>query len=381
MIDAVTFTQDLIRCPSVTPKDEGVFDLLERTLQSLGFETTRLPFEEEGTDDVMNLYARLGTAAPNFCFAGHLDVVPEGDVTGWTVDPFSAEIKDGYLYGRGAADMKGAVACFVEAVQNFVAVQGKDFGGSISFLITGDEEGPAINGTRKMLEWLDQKGETIDHCLVGEPTNPKTLGEMMKVGRRGSINFNLTVHGTQGHVAYPHRADNPLPRLVRMLDKLIEKPLDDGNAYFDASSLSLTSIDCGNPVENIIPAEATAKFNIRFNNIHTGAGLEAYVRETFDALDENYSLKVRLSGESFMSPPGLLPDLIAKATEEVTGRSPERSTSGGTSDARFIKDACPVAEFGLVGQTMHKANECVRVEDIQNLTKIYQSILTYYFRE
>ncbi|NVK17197.1 MAG: succinyl-diaminopimelate desuccinylase [Methylocystaceae bacterium] len=381
MIDTITFTQDLIRCPSVTPKDEGVFDLLQGALEDMGFTCHRLPFQEDGTERVENLYARFGTEAPNFCFAGHLDVVPVGDEAGWTYDPFGGEIHDGRLYGRGAADMKGAVAAFVEAAQNFLKAKGDDFKGSISFLITGDEEGPAINGTKKVLEWMDQQGEIMDHCLVGEPTNPQCMGEMMKVGRRGSINSRLVVHGTQGHVAYPHRADNPLPRLVKMLDALISDELDQGNEFFDPSSLSITTIDCGNEVENVIPGEAEARFNIRYNNIHTGASLEKWIRETLDKVDTNYTLTTRISGESFMSPQDVLTDLIAAATEKVTGVAPERSTSGGTSDARFITHSCTVAEFGLVGQTMHKVDENVLVEDLQNLTKIYETILADYFNE
>ncbi|GGF53743.1 succinyl-diaminopimelate desuccinylase [Terasakiella brassicae] len=381
MIETVAFAQDLIRCPSVTPKDEGVFDLLQTTLEGMGFTCHRLPFQEDGTERVENLYARFGTQAPNFCFAGHLDVVPVGDEKGWTFAPFGAEIHNGRLYGRGAADMKGAVAAFVEAAQNFIQEQGDNFKGSISFLITGDEEGPAINGTKKVLEWMEEQGEVMDHCLVGEPTNPQCMGEMMKVGRRGSINSVLTVHGTQGHVAYPHRADNPLPRLVKMLEALIADPLDNGNEFFDPSSLSLTTIDCGNEVENVIPGEVTAKFNIRYNNIHTGASLEKWIRETLDKVDTNYSLKTRISGESFMSDQDILTDLIEKATQKVTGVQPERSTSGGTSDARFITHSCTVAEFGLVGQTMHKVDENVLVEDLQSLTKIYQTILTDYFNE
>ncbi|WP_135081714.1 succinyl-diaminopimelate desuccinylase [Terasakiella sp. SH-1] len=381
MIDTISFAQELIRCPSVTPRDEGVFDLLQDTLEDLGFICHRLPFQEEGTERVENLYARIGTQAPNFCFAGHLDVVPVGDLSGWNFDPFAATIHDDRLYGRGAADMKGAVAAFVEAAQNFLKDQGDDFKGSLSFLITGDEEGPAINGTKKVLEWMEDQGEIMDHCLVGEPTNPKCMGEMMKVGRRGSINSVLTVHGTQGHVAYPQRADNPLPRLVKMMNALIADPLDQGNEFFDPSSLSITSIDCGNEVENVIPAEATAMFNIRYNNIHTGASLENWIRSTLDHVDTNYTLKTRISGESFMSPQDVLTDLIEQATEEVTGVAPERSTSGGTSDARFITHSCTVAEFGLVGQTMHKVDENVLIEDLTNLTKIYQRILENYFNE
>lgn len=381
MITTLKLAQDLIRCPSVTPRDEGVFDVLQNALEGLGFTCHRLTFSEEGTAPVENLYARFGTSAPNFCFAGHLDVVPVGDEQGWTYPPFGAEIHNGRLYGRGAVDMKGAVAAFVEATQNFLNEHRDDFKGSISFLITGDEEGPAINGTKKVLDWMAEQGEIVDHCLVGEPTNPHSMGEMMKVGRRGSINSVLTVHGTQGHVAYPHRADNPLPRLVKMLDALIAEPLDQGNDFFDASSLSLTSIDCGNDVENVIPGEATARFNIRYNNLHTGAALEKWIRTTLDQLDTNYTLKCRISGESFMSPPGILPELIEDATHTITGAKPERSTSGGTSDARFIKDACSVCEFGLVGQTMHKVDENVLIEDLENLQKIYHQVLVRYFKE
>ncbi len=380
-IDPVRFTADLIHCPSVTPAEGGALDLLEQTLAGLGFACHRLPFSEAGTPDVDNLYARFGDAAPNFCFAGHTDVVPTGPVTEWSADPFAAEIKDGGILGRGAADMKGAIAAFTAAAERFIGDGA--FAGSISYLITGDEEGPAINGTRKMLDWLDETGEKLDICVVGEPTNPTTLGEMVKIGRRGSMNMILTVEGTQGHVAYPHLADNAAHRLVKMLDALTAEPLDAGNDHFQPSSLQITSIDIGNPTENVIPGRAEGRFNIRFNDMHGSATLEAWIRETLDRVAEgtgSYDLSVRVSGESFIFQPGALSDLISDAIEKVTGRRPELSTTGGTSDARFIKNHCPVAEFGLISQTMHKVDERTDLEDINNLTEIYHAMLEAYFR-
>ncbi|WP_404384198.1 succinyl-diaminopimelate desuccinylase [Caenispirillum salinarum] len=379
LTDPLPLAQALIRRPSITPADEGALDVLQAALEALGFSCTRLPFGE-GDERVDNLYARLGTAAPNFCFAGHTDVVPVGQ--GWTLDPFAAEVKDGILYGRGASDMKGAIAAFVAAVARARAdwADGAP-GGSLSLLITGDEEGPAVNGTRKMLDWLRQTGETIDHCLVGEPTNPGRLGEMMKIGRRGSLNGVVTVHGSQGHVAYPHLADNPLPRLMRMMSALIEKPLDAGTAHFQPSNLEVTTIDVGNPATNVIPGKATARFNIRFNDLHTGERLTAWAREKLEVIDEggDHDLDIRISGESFLTPPGLLSDLVSGACEAVLGTRPELSTSGGTSDARFIKDLCPVVEFGMVGRSMHKSDENVAVADLEALTEVYRRIVSGYF--
>lgn len=379
-MDPVQFTADLIRCPSITPSEGGALDLLQRVLEDIGFTCHRLPFSDVDTPDVDNLYARYGSAAPNFCFAGHTDVVPTGPVDDWSVDPFSAEIKDDVLIGRGAADMKGAIAAFAAAAQRFI--DGGAFAGSISFLITGDEEGPAINGTRKMLDWLDENGEKLDICVVGEPSNPTELGEMIKIGRRGSMNMILTVNGTQGHVAYPHLADNAAHRLVAMLDALTATPLDEGNAHFQASSLQITSIDIGNPTENVIPGSAEARFNIRFNDMHTSATLESWIREKLDGVADgtDYDLKIRVSGESFVFEPGELSNLISDAAEKVVGRRPELSTTGGTSDARFIKNHCPVAEFGLISQTMHKVDERTKVEDINKLSEIYFAMLEAYFR-
>jgi succinyl-diaminopimelate desuccinylase len=377
VLDAVGLSRDLIRCPSVTPADAGALDVLRAALESIGFVCHDLTFSDEDTPDVRNLYARLGTAGPNFCFAGHTDVVPVGDEAAWTVDPFGAEIMDGVLYGRGASDMKSAVAAFATAASR-VAAQG-DLPGSISLLITGDEEGPAINGTKKVLDWMVEQGEQIDICLVGEPTNPARLGEMIKIGRRGSLSGWLTVKGAQGHTAYPHLADNPIPRLVQMLRHLTENELDQGSEHFQASTLAMTTIDVGNPANNVIPAQVKAAFNVRFNDLHSAASLEKWIRDGFDAVTDNYDLKLHCSGESFLTPPGLVSDLISEAVREQIGIEPELSTTGGTSDARFIRNFCPVAEFGLVGQTMHKVDERVNVEDIEALANIYTNILEKYF--
>lgn len=381
-LDPIDLASALIRCPSVTPRDEGALDVLSDALEASGFTCHRLRFEAPDTDPVDNLYARFGKGAPNFCYAGHTDVVPVGDAGEWSGDPFAGEVIDGVLHGRGAADMKGGIAAFVAAAAGFLGAQGADFDGSISFLITGDEEGPAINGTRKVLDWMKEQGETIDVCLVGEPTNPSALGDMVKIGRRGSMSCVLTVEGTQGHVAYPHLADNPVTRLVRMLAAVVDHPLDHGTEHFQPTNLEVSSIDVGNPASNVIPAKATARFNIRFNDTHTSDGLLAWLTESFEAAageGAGWSLKPHVTGEAFLTPPGALSDLIAGAVETVTGRRPELSTTGGTSDARFIKDVCPVAEFGLVSQTMHKTNEQVAVADIQQLRDIYRLILDRYF--
>ncbi|CCQ72211.1 succinyl-diaminopimelate desuccinylase [Magnetospira sp. QH-2] len=379
-VDPIVLAQGLIRCPSVTPAEGGALDLLQRTLEGLGFVCTRLPFSDLDTPDVDNLYARLGTTGRNFCFAGHTDVVPEGDTGAWTHNPFSGTIDEsGMLHGRGAADMKGAVAAFTAAVSRFIARRGKDFGGSISFLITGDEEGPSVNGTVKMLDWLADQGETLDASLVGEPTNPRDLGDMIKIGRRGSLSGFITINGTQGHAAYPHLADNPVHRLLKVLARLVE-PLDEGTDHFQPSSLQVTTVDVGNPATNVIPATAKATFNIRFNDLHTLDSLEAWAREILqEEAPDRFDLAVQRSGDAFLTPPGELSTLMADAVERVTGRRPELSTSGGTSDARFIKNFCPVAEFGLVGQTMHKVDERVPVETITQLTDIYEAILDGYF--
>lgn len=377
-IDPVALTQDLIRCPSVTPADAGALGVLQRLLEGMGFVCKRLVFEEAGTDPVDNLYARLGTGSPNFCFAGHTDVVPVGDSAAWTVDPFGAEIINGKLYGRGTSDMKGAIAAFTSAVKSFLDRNGAP-DGSISLLITGDEEGPSINGTRKVLDWMQANGEVIDACLVGEPTNPRTMGDMMKIGRRGSVTATLTAYGAQGHVAYPHLADNPLPRLTKALSMLADSPLDEGTPHFQPSTLAITTIDVGNPASNVIPAKGTAKFNIRFNDLHTPKSLEAHIRDVLEEVGGTWDLKMAVSGEAFLTPPGALVATVAGAVTAVTGKTPELSTSGGTSDARFIKNFCPVVEFGLVGQTMHKVDEHVDVADIRTLAAIYDRVLADFF--
>ena len=385
MVDTIKLAQDLIRRPSVTPADEGALDVLEACLDGLGFTCHRLPFGEgaEGPGArVDNLYARLGDGSPNFCFAGHTDVVPTGELDGWSVDPFGAEVTDGVLYGRGASDMKGAIASFVAAVAGFLQDRGRDFGGSISFLITGDEEGEAVNGTTKVLDWLAEKGETLDMCLVGEPTNPEALGDMIKIGRRGSLTGRVTVHGVQGHTAYPHLADNPVHRLVKMLDAITGPPLDNGTEHFQPSTLQVSTVDVGNTASNVIPGTARATFNARFNDSWSGAALEAWVREQFDGAigtGGRYALDVRVSGESFICPPGPLSDAIAAAAEAELGRRPELSTTGGTSDARFIHKYCAVAEFGAVGKTMHKVDEQQAVADLEALSRIYRRVLDRIF--
>jgi len=374
-IDAVTLAQDMIRCNSVTPADGGTLDVLQASLEGLGFKCHRLTFSADGTDDVQNLYARWGTAQPNLCFAGHTDVVPVGDEAAWSTDPFGARVEDGKLFGRGASDM--TVAAFVAACSRQLA--DSEPNGSISLLITGDEEGPAINGTKKVLEWMRDNGETIDVCLVGEPTNPTTLGEMIKIGRRGSMTCELVVHGTQGHVAYPHLADNPVGRLVKMLAALTAKPIDAGTEHFQPSNLEVTTIDVGNPATNVIPSEARARINIRFNDLQTSAGLEQWMRETIDSFGGTYTLQVRVTGEAFLTPPGSWSSLVADSVKARLGVEPELSTTGGTSDARFIKDYAPVAEFGLIGSTMHKVDEHVSVDDIVALSDIYEDIIGRYF--
>lgn len=378
-VDATELAARMIRCPSVTPADEGALDVLQEELQGLGFECWRLPFSEPGAADVDNLYARLGNGAPAFCFAGHTDVVPVGDAGQWQSDPFSGEIRDGVLYGRGAADMKGAIACFVSAVARFLRGGERDWQGSICMLITGDEEGPAVNGTRKVLRWMAENGESIDVCLVGEPTNPENVGDMIKIGRRGSMVGRLGVEGVQGHAAYPHLADNPIPRLVAMLRVLTETALDEGSEHFQPSTIAVTSVDVGNPATNVIPASAWATFNIRFNDAHTGASLEAWLRERFDKVGGVYTLEVSVSGEAFLTRPGMFSTTVATAVERVLGVTPELGTSGGTSDARFIKDHAEIAEFGLVGRTMHKVDERVAISDLAKLTEVYNAILDDFF--
>jgi len=378
-IDPVALAADLIRCPSVTPADAGALGTLAAALSPHGFVCHDLRFSAPDTADVDNLYARWGEGGRNFCFAGHTDVVPAGDLAAWSTDPFAGTIRDGWLIGRGAADMKGSIAAFAAAATRFLAARGPGFEGSISLLITGDEEGVSINGTAKMLGWLAERGERLDACVVGEPTNPEQLGDMIKIGRRGSLNATLTVHGTAGHTAYPHLADNPAHRLVAMLADLTSLPLDEGTAHFQASTLQVSTIDIGNPAGNVIPGRARACFNIRFNDRWSGAALDTRLRDKLAAHGGRWDLEIRVSGESFLTPPGALAELIADAAEAETGRRPELSTSGGTSDARFICRVCPVVEFGLVGQTMHKADEAIRLADLQQLTAIYVGLLDRYF--
>ena len=380
-MDPVDLAQALIRCPSVTPADEGAMDVLQSALEELGFTCHRLPFATGNAPEVQNLYARIGDRAPNFCFAGHTDVVPVGDANEWSVDPFAAEIKGDRLYGRGASDMKTAIAGFAAAAARFLESRDNGFPGSISLRITGDEEGEAVNGTVKVLEWLREKGEVLDACLVGEPTNPETLGDMIKIGRRGSMTAFLTVHGASGHAAYPHLADNPVERLVKMLSAVLDKPLDDGTEHFQPSTAVVTTIDVGNPVANVIPARAEARINVRFNDLHTGAGVETLLRRRLDDIGGDYDLDARVSGEPFLFPPGPLSNLVAGAVEKATGKRPEFSTAGGTSDARFIKDHCPVCEYGMTNQTAHKADENALVSDIRLLSDIYQSVLDGFFAD
>ena len=378
-VDPVALTRALIRCRSVTPEDGGALALLERALTPLGFECHRLPFAEPGTAEVQNLLAVIGSGGPHFCLAGHSDVVPVGDQAGWTVDPFGGELIDGIVFGRGANDMKGALAAMAAAVARHLQARGGRPTGRISLLITGDEEGPAVNGTRKVLEWMAARGLKPDAALVGEPTNPRRLGEMVKIGRRGSLSGRLTVHGMQGHVAYPHFAENPLHPLVRMLTGLIAEPLDSGTPHFQPSNLEVTSIDTGNEAPNVIPAETRAAFNIRFNDLHSAASLERWLRERLDRAGARYSLDLSVSGEGFVTQPGPFTDLVARAVESVTGLTPELSTTGGTSDARFIKDYAKVCEFGLVGETMHKVDERAAATDIERLAQVYRRVLDDWF--
>ena len=375
MIDPAALTAELIRCASVTPQEGGALQLLERLLTAHGFQCTRVDRGE-----VSNLFARWGTGK-TFGFNGHTDVVPVGDLKAWSVDPFGAEIRDGFLYGRGATDMKSGVAAFAAAAIDFVTESPPD--GSIVLAITGDEEGPATDGTVALLDWMQAQGERMDHCLVGEPTCPEVMGDMIKIGRRGSMNGVFTVTGVQGHSAYPHRANNPLSAMVRLLDQLSTATLDKGTANFDPSTLAAVTIDTGNPATNVIPAQCRAVVNIRFNDAHSGASLTNWLQDHADkvakAFDVRIDLKASISGESFITPPGELSDLVARAVQVETNRTPELSTSGGTSDARFVQHHCPVVEFGLVGKTMHQVDERVEIAQIHQLKSIYLRILRDYF--
>lgn len=377
-VDPVALTADLIRCNSVTPAEGGALVLLERLLSGAGFACTRV---DRG--GIANLYARWGVAGANrsFGFNGHTDVVPVGDAAAWTRDPFGGEIADGVLWGRGATDMKSGVAAFAAAAIDFVQTTPPD--GAVILAITGDEEGDAEHGTVALLDWMAAQGERMSHCLVGEPTCPNVMGEMMKIGRRGSMTCWFTATGVQGHSAYPHRAKNPMSALVKLLARLEETPLDEGTAHFDASTLAITTIDCGNPANNVIPARGSATVNIRFNDAHSGASLSDWLRAHAQAVQDETGVqiaaRIQISGESFVTPPGEFSALIARAVQAETGRPPELSTSGGTSDARFVKNHCPVVEFGLVGKTMHQVDERVEVEQIHQLKAIYTRILQDYF--
>ncbi|WP_416796407.1 succinyl-diaminopimelate desuccinylase [Ciceribacter azotifigens] len=382
--------QALIRCPSVTPAEGGALSALQAMLEPMGFAVSRVTASEENTPDIENLYARLGTSGPHLMFAGHTDVVPVGDETAWSHPPFSAEIANGMLYGRGAVDMKGGIACFIAALARSIEQKGAPKG-SISLLITGDEEGPAINGTIKLLKWAAEKGERWDACLVGEPTNPDQLGDMIKIGRRGSLSGTITVHGVQGHAAYPHLADNPVRGIIRLAEALMNPPFDHGTDNFQPSNLEVTTIDVGNPATNVIPAKATARFNIRFNDTWSAEALQAEIIQRLDAAAADTALRPARQPLSydlvwserpshvFLTRNEALISSLSDAVEQVTGQTPQLSTTGGTSDARYIKDYCPVVEFGLVGQTMHMVDERVAVEDLETLTRIYQTFIEQWF--
>lgn len=379
--DPVALTRALIRCRSVTPVEGGALTLLERVLGPAGFACHRIKGVEVGTPDVENLYARLGAAGPNLCFAGHTDVVPPGNESAWTHPPFDAVLHDGMIYGRGAVDMKGAIACFVAATLRLQAAGALH--GSVSLLITGDEEGPSINGTTKVLDWLSTRGEKLDACIVGEPSNPRTLGDEIKVGRRGSLNAELVVQGKQGHAAYPQLAENPVPKLVRLLDRLSSTPLDTGTANFEASSLQVTVLDCANTATNVIPAEARARFNIRYNDLWRRPALEDWVRLQCEAAAESLNARWQVqfsgTGDVFLTKPGPLVETMREAVHAVTGRAPTLTTGGGTSDARFIQAVCPVIEFGLVNATIHQVDERVPLADLNMLTAIYERFIVTYF--
>jgi succinyl-diaminopimelate desuccinylase len=380
--DPVALARALLRCPSVTPAEGGALTLLAGVLSGAGFTVHRVVSSEPGAADVENLYARIGTEAPNLVLAGHTDVVPPGDQAHWRHGPFDGDVVDGVLYGRGAVDMKGAIACQVAAVLDHLAANGGRPDGSIAFLITGDEEGIAVNGTVKLLKWAVARGERFDHCILGEPTNPKALGDMIKIGRRGSLNGTLIVTGTEGHVAYPALADNPVRRIVAIMAAVMAEPLDGGSRHFDPSNLEFTSVDVGNRTVNVIPREARARFNIRFNDCHTRASLKALVETRAAAASKDGHCRIEWepsNADVFLTTPGAFVALVSSAVAETTGRTPVLSTSGGTSDARFIKDHCPVVEFGLVNATMHKIDESVATDDLIALTAVYRRILDRYF--
>ena len=384
MSDALTIARDLLRCPSVTPADAGALGVLETVLKAAGFETHRVTFSEPGAADIDNLYARIGNGKPHITFAGHTDVVPPGDEAKWTHGAFAGDVAGGFLYGRGAVDMKGGIACSVAAVLEYLKANGGKPKGSISFLITGDEENVAVNGTVKLLKWAADRGEKFDHCVLGEPSNVNELGDCIKIGRRGSLSGTLIVEGMQGHVAYPHRAVNPSPQIAALIAALSAEPLDQGTDHFQPSNLEFVSIDIGNPAWNVIPAQARARFNMRYNDCHTQESLRALIEQRVVKASGN-SVRARIEWEPsnadvFRTQPGKFTDLVVIAIEDVTKRKPELNTGGGTSDARFITHYCPVLEFGLVGQTMHQIDERVPVADLEKLTKIYRGVLDRYFK-
>ena len=382
-INELQLAKELIRFPSVTKTDAGVIKFLEKKLKKIGFKTKILEFKDKNSYPVKNLYARLGTASPNFCYAGHLDVVPPGNLNDWTVNPFKPAVKKGYLIGRGANDMKSSIAAFVTAVSNFSKIN-KNFGGSISLLITGDEEGIAINGTKKVVEYLRKRKEKIDFCLVGEPTNPNKLGEMIKIGRRGSMNGRLTIIGIQGHVAYPHRANNPSTALIQILQEIKDIKFDKGTKDFQPTNLEITKINIDNSVDNIIPGLASASFNVRFNNKHTSYKLKNKINKIIKQIcnknKSKYKIEYSVSGEAFLTKPNKTSFMIQSTIKRITKIKPKLSTTGGTSDARFIRKIAPCLEFGLVGKTMHKVGECVSLSDLKRLTLIYNKILDNYFK-
>ncbi len=384
--EVVALAQALIRCPSVTPVDAGAQEVLAVTLEGAGFDVHYLPFAEHGTDEVQNLFARIGDEGPHLCFAGHTDVVPPGDETGWLHPPFAAVIDNGVLYGRGACDMKGAVAAFTAAALEWVAeheASGRSLPGSLSFLITGDEEGPAINGTRKVLEWMAEHGHVPDACIVGEPSCVEELGDTMKNGRRGSLNLFIECQGVQGHTAYPEKAINPVHALARLVHLMTEQPLDEGTEFFQPSTVQFSTFDVGNPATNVIPEHARATCNIRFNTRHTPTSLRRWVEDLATQVQHEtgvrFFLNMVVSGESFITEGGTLIEVMQEAVRAETGLTPELSTGGGTSDARFIKDYCPVAEFGLVNATIHQVNERVEVEDLRRLQRIYRRMIDLFF--
>ena len=379
IVNPIELTSELIQCKSITPKSEGSLDIIISYLEPLGFNCERIDFGE-GIEKVENLYARFGTMEPNIAFAGHVDVVPTGDINNWSINPFGGEVKEGKVWGRGAADMKSGIAAFIAAVSDFLKDNKnlKDFG-SISFIITSDEEGKAINGTKKVVDWLKAKSETISGCIVGEPTNVTRMGDTLKIGRRGSFTGSLTVTGIQGHVGYPHLAENPINSLLKMLEPFSKIYLDEGTKDFQPSSIMITSIDVNNDASNVIPGEVKAKFNIRFNTLHSASSLKAMLEKQFSTVTSNYKFDFFCNAEPFLTNDDFLKTTLQKAIQKVVDINPKKSTSGGTSDARFISKICPVIEFGLVGKTMHKIDENVEVNDIINLTKIYNQFLFNYF--